>query len=60
MYKNIGWMSVKFTLETAKEFEIGYAPVDGFALVKFLSAKKFSEIALQKSGLFREGKAKAA
>ena len=49
----------KFTLETAKEFEIGYAPVDGFALVKFLSAKKFSEIALQKSGLFREGKAKA-
>ena len=59
VFENIGLDERKFTLETAKEFEIGYAPVDGFALVKFISAKKFSEIALQKSGLFREGKAKA-
>ncbi len=48
----------KFTLETAKEFGIGYAPMDGFVLGKFLSAKNFPESILQKSGLFRDGKGK--
>ena len=33
----VGW--AKFTLETAKEFEIGYAPVDGFALLNFYRLK---------------------
>ena len=49
----------KFSLETAKEFGIGYSPVDSIGLSKYLSSKNFSEIALKKSGLFREGKGKA-
>ena len=48
-----------FTLEIAKEFGIGYAPIEAFALAKYLSAKNFSDEVLQKSGLFREGKGKA-
>ncbi len=46
----------KFSLETAKAFGIGYAPVNRFALGKFLSSKKFSETVLKKSGLFWDGK----
>ena len=46
----------KFSMETAKEFQIGYAPVDRFALVKFLSNHDFSDPVLEKSGLFREEK----
>ena len=45
-----------FSLETAKEFLIGYAPVDRFALAKYLSTRNFSDPVLKKSGLFRDGK----
>ena len=47
-----------FSMETANEFGIGYAPTDPYALGKFLSAKKFSTSTLLKSGLFRDGKGK--
>ncbi len=47
-----------FTLETAQEFLIGYAPVDRFALGKYLKTRNFSLPVLKKSGLFREGKGK--
>ena len=47
-----------FSMETANEFGIGYAPTDPYALGDFLSAKKFSNTTLLKSGLFREGKGK--
>ncbi|MGA1115753.1 MAG: DNA primase [Opitutales bacterium] len=47
-----------FSLETAKEFLIGYAPVDRFALGKYLNTRNFSLPVLKKSGLFREGKGK--
>ncbi|MDA7791818.1 DNA primase [Opitutales bacterium] len=47
-----------FSMETANEFGIGYAPTDPYALSKFLSAKKFSTSTLLKSGLFRDGKGK--
>lgn len=46
----------KFSLETAKEFRIGYAPTNGFELGKFLSAKNFSPKVMSKSGLFREAR----
>ncbi len=45
-----------FSIETAKEFQIGYAPTDRFALSKFLSTKNFSDNLLSKSGLFHLGK----
>jgi DNA primase len=48
----------KFSLETAQSFGIGYAPIDRFALGKFLIKKNFNLTTLQKSGLFREGKGK--
>jgi len=44
----------RFSLETAKEFRIGYAPVDRFALGKYLRSKKISPEILQKSGLFNK------
>ena len=47
-----------FSMETANEFGIGYAPTDPYALGKFLSAKNFPTSTLLKSGLFREGKGK--
>jgi len=47
-----------FSMETANEFGIGYAPTAPYALGKFLSAKKFSTSTLLKSGLFRDGKGK--
>ena len=51
------WLEERgFSLETAKEFVIGYAPVDRFALGKYLSTRNFSAPVLKKSGLFREGK----
>ena len=46
----------KFTLEDAKKFGIGYAPVDRFALAHYLQKKGFSEVILSKSGLFNEKK----
>ena len=46
----------KFTLKTASEFGIGYAPADSFALGKFLTAKNFTDSVMKKSGLFREGR----
>jgi DNA primase len=53
------WLEERgFSLETAKEFVIGYAPVDRFALGKYLSTRNFSAPVLKKSGLFREGKGK--
>jgi DNA primase len=53
------WLKERqFSLETAQSFGIGYAPVDRFALGKFLIKKNFNLTTLQKSGLFREGKGK--
>ena len=46
----------KFTEENANEFGIGYAPVDRYALGKFLRLKGISEKLLSKSGLFYERK----
>ena len=46
----------KFSLETAHEFGVGYAPVDRHALGKFLSSKGISEKLLSKSGLFYDRK----
>jgi len=45
-----------FSMETAEEFGIGYAPTDRFSLGNYLEKKNFSITTLQKSGLFREGK----
>jgi DNA primase len=44
----------RFTMETAKEFRIGYAPVDRFALAKFLRKKSIPPEILEKSGLFNK------
>ena len=44
----------RFTMETAKEFRIGYAPVDRFALAQFLRKKDIPPEILQKSGLFNK------
>ena len=53
------WLNERqFSLETAQSFGIGYAPVDRFALGRFLTKKNFNLTTLQKSGLFREGKGK--
>ena len=53
------WLKERqFSLETAQSFGIGYAPVDRFALGKFLTKKNFNLTTLQKSGLFREGNGK--
>jgi DNA primase len=53
------WLKERqFSLETAQSFGIGYAPIDRFALGKFLIKKNFNLTTLQKSGLFREGKGK--
>ena len=46
----------KFTHETASQFGVGYAPVDRFALGKFLCKKAIPEAILAKSGLFYERK----
>ena len=46
----------KFTLDDAKKFGIGYAPVDRFALAHYLQKKGISEVILSKSGLFNEKK----
>ena len=46
----------KFSLQDAKAFGVGYAPVDRFALAKHLEQKGFSEKVLDKSGLFNEKK----
>ena len=48
----------KFSLETAHEFGIGYAPVDRHLLGKFLTSKGISDNILAKSGLFYERKNK--
>ena len=45
-----------FSMDTAKEFQIGYAPTDRFALSKFLIGKNFTESILIKSGLFHQSK----
>ena len=45
-----------FSLETAKEFGIGYAPTDRFSLGNYLEKQGYSPSTLLKSGLFREGK----
>ena len=51
------WLTERsFSAETAKEFTVGYCPVDRFALGKFLKSKNFPDPALEKSGLFFEGK----
>ena len=51
------WISErKFSLETADNFGVGYAPVDRLALGKFLSNKGISEKLLSKSGLFYDRK----
>ena len=51
------WISErKFSLETADNFGVGYAPVDRHALGKFLSSKGISEKLLSKSGLFYDRK----
>ena len=44
----------RFDLETADEFRIGYAPVDRFALGKYLRSKKIPPEILQKAGLFNK------
>ena len=46
----------QFSLEVAKEFGVGYSPVDRFALGKFLENQKISDLVLSKSGLFNEKK----
>jgi DNA primase len=46
----------KFSLDDAKKFGIGYAPVDRFALAHYLQKKGISEVILSKSGLFNEKK----
>ncbi|NBU86637.1 MAG: DNA primase, partial [Verrucomicrobia bacterium] len=46
----------KFTQETAIQFGVGYAPVDRFALGKFLRKKLIPDHILAKSGLFYERK----
>ena len=45
-----------FSMDTAEEFKIGYAPTDRFALSKYLAGKNFSQSLMLKSGLFHEGK----
>ena len=44
----------RFDLETADEFRIGYAPVDRFALGKYLRSKKFLPKFFKKAGLFNK------
>lgn len=44
----------RFSMETAQEFKIGYAPVDRFALAKFLRKKNVPPEILEKSGLFNK------
>ncbi len=46
----------KFSLEVAKEFGIGYSPIDRFALSDYLIGRNISEKVLVKSGLFNEKK----
>jgi DNA primase len=46
----------KFSHETAIQFGVGYAPVDRFALGKFLRKKLVPDHILAKSGLFYERK----
>ena len=41
-----------FTIETANEFQIGYAPVDQNALSLFFKTRSISTVAMQQSGLF--------
>jgi DNA primase len=51
------WINKRgFTLEVAKEFGVGYSPVDRFALSEYLIGKKISDQILNKSGLFNEKK----
>jgi len=47
-----------FSLETAKEFLIGYAPVDPFALGKYLNTRNFSLPVLKNQAFFVRGKEK--
>jgi DNA primase len=42
----------RFTLETAGQFQIGFAPVDGGGLARALLKKGYTKDALAKSGLF--------
>lgn len=44
----------RFTMKIAKEFRIGYAPVDRFALSQFLRKKNIAPEILEKSGLFNK------
>lgn len=46
----------KFSLEDASQFGIGYAPVDRFALSRYLEKKGINDTILSKSGLFNEKK----
>ncbi len=46
----------KFSLEVAKDFGIGYSPIDRFALSDYLIGRNISEKVLVKSGLFNEKK----
>ena len=51
------WLNTrKFSLEVAKEFGIGYSPIDRFALSDYLIGRNISEKVLVKSGLFNEKK----
>ena len=51
------WLTERrFSLEDAKTFGIGYAPVDRFSLGKYLEKKGITEKVLSKSGLFNEKK----
>ena len=51
------WVETRgFSDSDAKAFEIGYAPVDRFALGRFLSQNGHSDQLLAKSGLFYERK----
>lgn len=46
----------KFKLETAKEFNIGLAPVDAVLLYKYLQNQGFSRDQLEQSGIFYKSK----
>ena len=54
--KNYWLTERRFSLEDAKTFGIGYAPVDRFSLGKYLEKKGITEKVLSKSGLFNEKK----
>ncbi len=51
------WLNERnFSLDTAKEFAIGYSPIDRFALGQYLENQNINKQILEKSGLFNEKK----